>query len=80
MYKRNYIFSKTLRTMRDLPLNEQQRKEGCIFLSVLLILFIIGLAMLHYAVNDSITGVIEFVAGFVITLAILYFIDKYLIK
>ena len=66
--------------MRDLPLNEQQRKEGCIFLSVLLILFIIGLAMLHYAVNDSITGVIEFVAGFVITLAILYFIDKYLIK
>jgi hypothetical protein len=66
--------------MRDLPLNEQQRKEGCTFLSVLLILFIIGLAMLHYVINDSITGVIEFVAGFVITLTILYFIDKYLIK
>ena len=29
--------------------------------------------MLHYVVNDSITGVIEFVAGFVITLVILYF-------
>ena len=66
--------------MRDLPLNEQKRKEGCMFLSVLLILFIIGLALLHYAINDSVTGVIEFVAGFVITLAILKIIDKYFIK
>jgi hypothetical protein len=62
--------------MRDLPLNEQQRKEGCMFLSVLLILLIIGLAILHYAVNDSITGMIKFVAGFVITLVILKIIDK----
>jgi hypothetical protein len=66
--------------MRDLPLNKQQQKDGCMFLSVLLILFIIGLALLHYAVNDSITGVIEFTAGFVITLAILKIIDKYFIK
>ena len=66
--------------MRDLPLNKQQQKDGCMFLSVLLILFIIGLALLHYAVNDSITGVIEFVTGFVITLAILKIIDKYFIK
>jgi len=66
--------------MRDLPLNKQQRKEGCMFLSVLFILLIIGLAILHYAVNDSITGMIQFVAGFVITLIILKIIDKYLIK
>jgi len=66
--------------MRDLPNNKQQQKEGCIFLLIFLLMFIIGTAMLHYAVNNSITGVIEFVAGFVITLAILYFIDKYLIK
>ena len=66
--------------MRDLPLNKQQQKEGCFTLSLFLVFFIIGLAILHYAVNDSITGVIEFVAGFVITLAILYFIEKKLIK
>ena len=66
--------------MRDLPNNEQQQKDGCFTLSLFLVFFIIGLAILHFAVNDSITGVIQFVAGFVITLAILYFIDKYLIK
>jgi hypothetical protein len=66
--------------MRDLPLNEQKRKEGCMFLSVLLILLIIGLAILHYTINHSITGMIQFVAGFVITLAILKIIDKYFIK
>lgn len=66
--------------MRDLPNNKQQQKEGCRFLLILLLMFIIGTAMLHYVVNDSITGVIEFVAGFVITLTILYIIDKYLIK
>jgi hypothetical protein len=66
--------------MRDLPLNKQQQKEGCFTLSLFLVFFIIGLAILHYAVNDSITGVIEFVTGFVITLVILYFIDKYLVK
>lgn len=38
--------------MRDLPLNEQQRKEGCTFLSILLILFIIGLIMLYKVVNN----------------------------
>lgn len=66
--------------MRDLPLNEKGRKEGCIFLSFLLILFIIALATLHYAINHSPTGVLEFVAGFVITLVVLKIIDKYLIK
>jgi hypothetical protein len=36
---------------RDLPLNKQQRKEGCIFLSFLLILFIIGLVLLFIEIN-----------------------------
>ena len=66
--------------MYGIPTNKQQRKDGCIFLSVLLILLIIGLAILHYAVNDSASGMIQFVAGFVITLVILKIIDKYLVK
>jgi hypothetical protein len=37
---------------RDLPLNKEQRKNGCIFLSILLILFIAGLISLYYAVNN----------------------------
>ena len=37
--------------MRDLPLNEQQRKEGCLMMTILLILFITGLVFLYYAVN-----------------------------
>lgn len=37
--------------MRDLLLNEQQRKEGCTFLSILLILFIIAMILLYKAVN-----------------------------
>lgn len=32
--------------MRDLPLNKQQQKEGCFFLTILLILSIIGLVVL----------------------------------
>ena len=37
--------------MRDLPLNKQQRKEGCIFLSILLTIFIIGMILLYINVN-----------------------------
>jgi len=66
--------------MRDLPLNKQQQKDGCFTLSVLMTLFLIGLATLHYAVNHNITGVMEFVAGFVIILATLYVMIKYIIK
>ena len=62
--------------MRDLPLNEKRRKEGCFTLSLFLVFFIIGLAILHYAVNDSVSGMIQFTAGFVITLVILKIIDK----
>ena len=62
--------------MRDLPLNEKGRKEGCFTLSLFLVFFIIGLAILHYAVNDSVSGMIQFTAGFVITLIILKIIDK----
>ena len=66
--------------MRDLPLNKQQQKDGCFNLSLFLVFFIIGLAILHYAVNDSVSGMIQFTAGFVITLVILKIIDKYFIK
>ena len=38
--------------MRDLPLNKQKRKEGCIFLSILLILFIIGIVLLYIEVKN----------------------------
>jgi len=62
--------------MRDLPLNKQQQKDGCFNLSLFLVFFIIGLAILHYAVNDSVSGMIQFTAGFVITLIILKIIDK----
>jgi hypothetical protein len=37
--------------MRDLPLNKQQRKEGCIFLSILLVLGITALVLLYHVVN-----------------------------
>lgn len=37
--------------MRDLPLNDKQQKEGCRFLLILLLMFIIGMTMLHYIVN-----------------------------
>jgi len=37
--------------MRDLPLNKQQRKEGCLFLTILGIIALIGLIMLYYEVN-----------------------------
>jgi len=37
--------------MRDLPLNEQKRKEGCVFLSILLIIFITGMVLLYYSLN-----------------------------
>ena len=66
--------------MRDLPLNEKQQKDGCFTLTFLLIFFILGLALLHFVVNDSLIGAVEYIAGFVITLALLYFIDKKLIK
>jgi hypothetical protein len=36
---------------RDLPLNKQQQKEGCIFLTILGIIGIIALTCLYYAVN-----------------------------
>jgi len=38
--------------MRDLPLNKQQQKEGCIFLSILLVLAITGLVLLYHVVNN----------------------------
>jgi len=38
--------------MRDLPLNKEQRKEGCLFISILLILFIAVLISFYYAVNN----------------------------
>jgi hypothetical protein len=37
--------------MRDLPLNKQQRKEGCFFLSILLIFLIVGLTILYFEIN-----------------------------
>jgi hypothetical protein len=37
---------------RDLPLNKQQKKEGCIMMTILLILFIAGLISLYYAVKN----------------------------
>ena len=37
--------------MRDLPLNKQQRKEGCLFLTILGIIVLIGLIMIYYEVN-----------------------------
>jgi len=37
--------------MRDMPLNEQKRKEGCIFLSILITIFIIGMVLLYYTIN-----------------------------
>jgi hypothetical protein len=37
--------------MRDLPLNEKSRKEGCMFLTILGIITLIGLIMLYYEVN-----------------------------
>jgi cell division septal protein FtsQ len=40
--------------MRDLPLNKQQRKEGCLFLSFLLIIIIIGLVLLFIQINYNI--------------------------
>jgi hypothetical protein len=37
---------------RDLPLNKQQRKEGCIFLIILGILGITSLILLYQVVNN----------------------------
>jgi hypothetical protein len=37
--------------MRDLPLNEKKRKEGCLFLTILGIIVLIGLIILYYEVN-----------------------------
>jgi hypothetical protein len=39
--------------MYGIPLNEQQRKEGCLMMSILLILFIIGLIFLYHVVNNQ---------------------------
>ena len=36
---------------RDLPLNKQQRKEGCIVLTFLGILTVAALIILYYVVN-----------------------------
>ena len=37
---------------RDLPLNKQQRREGCMVMIILGILGIIALTSLYYAVNN----------------------------
>jgi hypothetical protein len=37
--------------MRDLPLNKQQRKEGCLMMTILGILFIIGMVFLYIEIN-----------------------------
>lgn len=37
--------------MRDLPLNKQQRKEGCIFLTILGLIGIAGLMCLYFLNN-----------------------------
>jgi hypothetical protein len=37
--------------MRDLPLNKQQRKEGCIMMTILGILGLVGFILLYYTVN-----------------------------
>ena len=37
--------------MRDMPLNEKKQKEGCIFLSILITIFIIGMILVHYTLN-----------------------------
>lgn len=37
--------------MRDLPLNKQQRKEGCIVFTFLGVLLVVALTLLYYAVN-----------------------------
>jgi hypothetical protein len=37
--------------MRDLPLNKQQQKEGCLFLTILGIIVLIGLMVIYYEVN-----------------------------
>lgn len=39
---------------RDLPLNKQQRKEGCVMMIILGILGVIALICFHYAVNDEV--------------------------
>lgn len=37
--------------MRDLPLNKQQRKEGCIFLTILAIIALGGIIFLYLLNN-----------------------------
>jgi len=37
--------------MRDLPLNKQQRKEGCIMMTILGILGLVGLVLLYIEMN-----------------------------
>jgi hypothetical protein len=37
---------------RDLPLNKEQRKNGCIFYSIFLILLITTLIILFNAINN----------------------------
>jgi hypothetical protein len=37
---------------RDLPLNKQQQKEGCIFLTILGIIGITALILLYQVVNN----------------------------
>ena len=37
--------------MRDMPLNKKKQKEGCIFLSILITIFIIGMVLVHYTLN-----------------------------
>lgn len=39
---------------RDLPLNKQQRKSGCIFLTILGILALAGIICLYLLTNEEI--------------------------
>jgi hypothetical protein len=38
--------------MRDLPLNKQQQKEGCIFLTILGLIALAGIIFLYQVVNN----------------------------
>jgi hypothetical protein len=37
--------------MRDLPLNEKKRKEGCLFLTALGIFLLVGIIIVYYMEN-----------------------------
>jgi len=39
--------------MYGIPLNEKQRKEGCLMMTIVLILFTTGLVLLYHAINKD---------------------------